>query len=76
MIDSTDVRCYKLVAQASDDDEAGCGAAAGPRPGKEPPEDPTPGDHGPDPDEPLYQTDLRWLLMRAVDRRRPSMAFD
>lgn len=58
MIDSTNVRHHKLVAQALDDDEARFGADAGPRPGKEPPDEPTPGDHGPDPDEPLCQTEL------------------
>ena len=76
MIDPTDVRCYKLLALAAGDDETGFGASAGPRPGKEPPDDPTPGDHGPDPDEPLYQNDFRRLLMRAVDKRRLNMAFD
>ena len=40
MIDPTDVRWYRLVAQVSDDDEAGFDALAGPRPGKEPPDDP------------------------------------
>ena len=49
-------RATSFVAQASNDDDARVGA--GPRPGKEPPDDPTPGDHGPDPDEPLDENEL------------------
>ena len=55
MIDPIDVPCCAREAQiAIDRQEAHLPASeAGPRPGKEPPDDPTPGDHGPDPDEPL-----------------------
>ena len=39
-----------LVAQVPNDDDR---PGDGPKPGREPVEDPPPGDHGPDPDEPL-----------------------
>ena len=55
MIDPTDRPCYKLIAQALTDD---ADFGAGPRPGKEPPDDPPPGDHGPDPDEPLGENEV------------------
>lgn len=47
--------CHRtLVAQVpGDDDRPGDGQEHGPRPGREPPDEPPPGDHGPDPDEPV-----------------------
>ena len=54
MTDRSELERYESVARLANYFGAGFGPAyAGPRPGKEPPDDPTPGDHGPDPDEPL-----------------------
>jgi hypothetical protein len=51
MIDPTDLPRHTLIAQVpNDDDRPG---DDGPRPGRDPPDEPPPGDHGPDPDEPV-----------------------
>ena len=55
MIDPTNVLCHKFPAKTSSDETR---VGGGPRPGKEPPDDPPPGDHGPDPDEPLSENEL------------------
>ncbi len=59
MTDSEELARYERVALRANYFGAGFGPAyAGPRPGKEPPDDPTPGDHGPDPDEPLEEREF------------------
>jgi hypothetical protein len=50
MIDLTDPRCRKFIAQVPNDEDR---PGEGPKPGREPPDEPPPGDHGPDPDQPV-----------------------
>jgi hypothetical protein len=59
MTDPRDVARYEGVARIANYFGAGFGPAyAGPRPGREPPDEPPPGDHGPDPDEPLEKNEF------------------
>ena len=76
MIDPINARCHKLIAPTPDDDEAGFGRVAGPRPGREPPDEPTPGDHGPDPDEPLCRNDPIDGRSGGVPERRLDVVSD
>ena len=58
MTHSRDLVHYESVARLANYFGGGFGPGyTGPRPGKEPPDDPTPGDHGPDPDEPLDENE-------------------